>query len=104
MGVDIWTWAKLATTFNFAGCELLVIDTEGYDTKILRSMIAHCREHTNDWPDVIQFETMGHCDRHEGLGSEKQIIRLLEDEGYTLVAMSDLNSHLVRKAALFDCD
>ena len=54
-----WDWARLVESCRFLTCEVLVIDTEGSDTKILRSLIRHCRRHPNSWPYVIQFETTG---------------------------------------------
>ena len=61
---DIWTLAKLKQQLKFNACELLV-DAEGRDTTVLRSLITHCREMQqigiSEWPNVIQFETMGNC-------------------------------------------
>ena len=54
------------------GCEVLAVDAEGYDTKILRSLIAYCRKHPEQWPELIPFETMGHCDRHEEACAEQK--------------------------------
>ena len=47
---------------NFRGTDVLMIDAEGHDCQILQSMIDHCETAGDDslWPDVIQFETMGH--------------------------------------------
>merc|ERR1712061_81789 len=85
---EVWTWSRLASTFNFVGCEVLLIDTEGNDTAILRSMMAHCRKNPKAWPDVIQFESMGLCDNLEGDGAEFEIMWALEREGYTIVLAS----------------
>lgn len=98
--VDVWSWAKLAKTFNFVGCEVVLIDAEGCDTKILRSLLAFGREHPEHFPNLIQVETMGHCDRQEGLGSEKAVLDSFQQEGYSLVSLSDHNSYLVLDAAL----
>ena len=65
MKTNMWTYGKLAKELDFSGCELLVIDAEGDDTKILRSMISHCWETGKGWPDMIAFETQGHCDNKE---------------------------------------
>lgn len=98
--VDVWSWGKLAETFNFVGCEVVLVDAEGCDTKILRSLISYCHQHPGHWPDMIQFETMGHCDRQEGVGTEKAVLDAFEREGFTLVAISDHNSHVMRSSAL----
>lgn len=98
--VDVWSWRKLTESFNFVGCEVVLVDAEGCDTKILRSLISFCKENPDHWPDLIQFETMGHCDRQEGIGSEKALLETLENLGYTSVAISDHNSHVMNSAAL----
>merc|ERR1712059_81018 len=72
--VEIWSWDRLAQELNFCGCELLIVDTEGHDVSVLRSMIEYCTEQTklgvqHIWPNLIQFESMGFCDRVEGDGA-----------------------------------
>ena len=95
---DVWTWEKLRRQLNVDGCELLIVDAEGYDAAVLRSLITHCRERleigTNVWPNVIQFETMGNCDKIEGYGVEWDVINALKREGYVLVHYSNYNIHL----------
>ena len=105
--VCVWSWGKFAQRLNFGGCELLVVDTEGFDVRILRSMIAHCSycersNGTDVWPYVIQFETQGHADALAGDKAEWHIINELVDCGYTLVHYSYYNSHLVRSMKLKD--
>ena len=104
MRTEMWSWQKLCCEFNFRGCELLIVDTEGHDAAILRSMILHCQkqEHcgVDAWPRVIQFETMSHCDKMEGEGTEWNVIWDLERHGYTMLHFSHHNSHLVRRDAL----
>ena len=104
--VKIWSWDRLARELNFEGCEVLVVDTEGFDVRILRSMIAHCRQceeilKENHWPYVIQFETQGHSDRLEGINAEWGIINDLNNVGYTLVHYSHFNTHLARDNELW---
>merc|ERR1719198_1278370 len=71
---------------------------------VLRSMIAHCQEQQEqgiiEWPEVIQFETMSHCDKVEGTGTEWAVIKQLQHVGYVLVHFSYHNTHLVYKEAL----
>ena len=98
--VDVWSWEKLVIEYNFVGCEVMLLDAEGCDTKILRSLISFCHDHPNHWPDMIQFETMGHCDSIEGDGAEKATFDSLQREGYTHVALSDHNSYVVRTSLL----
>jgi len=97
---DVWTWSSLSRSCHFRGCEVLLVDTEGYDAQILRSLIKHCRWDPESWPWLIQFETMGHCDKLEGQGTEWAIIGALEAEGYRLVNYSYHNTHLVLETAL----
>ena len=99
--VSVWTWGRLVRELNFKGCEVLIVDTEGYDARILRSMISYCSlcEMTGSgdaWPYVIQFETQGHCDKLDGGDAEWDIIMALEKVGYTLVHYSYYNTHLAR--------
>mmetsp|Transcript_64665 Transcript_64665/g.169317 ORF Transcript_64665/g.169317 Transcript_64665/m.169317 type:complete len:203 (+) Transcript_64665:1656-2264(+) len=94
------SYGRLARELNFAGCELLVIDAEGHDTRILRSVIAHCESTPSAWPQLIQFETMGHSDKLEGPNAEWSMITELEKRGYQLVSYSHHDSYLVRHGAL----
>ena len=63
-------------------------------------MIEYCQRTPSAWPDLIQFETMGHCDKKEGQGAERGVIEKLEKEGYMLVNSGHHNSHLVLTSAL----
>lgn len=102
--IEVWTYSRLARELDFCGCEVLLIDAEGYDTQILRSMVEHCEaeeERGRDaWPDVVQFETMGHCDNREGTGAEAAMVKQLKRCGYLLVYWSYYNTVLVRQKAL----
>ena len=89
---NVWCWGRLAKKCNFRGCELLVIDTEGHDCRILRSVIEHCKLSPAEWPQLIQFETMGHCDELEGDDTEWNTIKALIGEGYTLLYYSHHNT------------
>merc|ERR1712217_985405 len=101
---EVWNYGKLAKTYGFCGTELLMIDTEGHDTKIVRSMIDHCLEQETygrcSWPDVIAFETCGICDKTEGVGAESAAIKELEDVGYAVFIKHWMNTHMVRKSAI----
>jgi hypothetical protein len=98
--VDVWSYGRLARSLNFAGCEVLMIDAEGQDAQILRSVITHCSTHTCEWPGLIQFETMGHCDSLEGASVEWAVIHSLEAHGYLLVGYSYRDTHLASKEAM----
>lgn len=82
-----------------------MIDTEGHDAKIIRSMIQHCKEQDSHnrcaWPDVIQFETCGVCDENEGEGTELAALRqLVSDGGYFLVMKQWMNTIMIRQKAV----
>ena len=98
--VDVWSYERLAAELNFSGCQVLMIDAEGWDAQILRSVIDYCQRKPNAWPDVIQFETMGHCDKLQGPGTERRTVRQLESNGYILLGYSRKGSYLVRRGAL----
>ena len=98
--VDIWSYGKLAWDLNFVGCEVLMIDAEGHDAQILRSVIRHCRRNPRAWPGLSQFETQGHCDTLEGHGTEWRVIHSLQEEGYLLVGYSYHDSLLAHREAL----
>ena len=65
---------QLVEQLNFKGVELLLIDAEGYDTRILRSVAEYCETQefngSWEWPEVICCETLGHCNKTDGEGSE----------------------------------
>ena len=98
--VDIWSYETLASTLNFVGCDVLLIDAEGHDARILRSVIRHCKKCPAAWPGMIRFETQGHCDTREGRGTEWGIIRSLQKKGYLLVAYSKYDTYLVHRRRL----
>ena len=77
------------------------MDTEGYDAQILRSVIQHCKGDKSSWPQLIQFESMGHGDSLEGAGTEWHVIDELHTAGYRLIAISNYDTVLVRKETLY---
>lgn len=101
---DVWSYSRLAESLDFCGCELLLIDAEGHDAQILRSMIRHCQEqealgHTA-WPDVVVFESAGLCDRKEGWAVEEDVRRQLEAYGYFVLVKCKMNTDMVRRSAM----
>merc|ERR1712087_535947 len=86
------------------GCELLLIDAEGHDTRILRSMIAHCQEQEkrgrDAWPHVMVFESAGICDASEGFASEDWTVKQLEECGYFVFVKTWMNTDMIRREAV----
>ena len=78
---------SLASLLHFTGVELLFIDTEGHDCQILQSVIDYCRRPgcSGAWPDVICFETMGHCDKVHGPSTEQSMLDTLRMHDYLVV-------------------
>ena len=68
-------YADLTGLLQFSGVEVLVIDAEGYDCCIIESMIDYCTRNSEAWPDIIQFETWGHCNAHEHSWTEEDTVR-----------------------------
>ena len=101
--VEAWglTYGALSQRLHFSGVEVLLIDAEGFDCQILRSMLDYCNREGGEgsWPDVIQFETMGHSDMIDGRGSEDAILDCLRQAGY-LLAASGNNTQVVREEAM----
>jgi hypothetical protein len=100
---DVWTYQQLVRKLNFKGVELLIIDAEGHDTMILRSVIDHCRtQEANaswEWPDVIVCETLGHCDRKVGTGAEAACMESLRECRYSMLTSGGPNVTLVNNSA-----
>jgi len=98
------SYGALVQTLGFGGVEVLLIDAEGYDCKILQSMIDHCSAPGNQqaWPELIQFETMGHSN-WMGNGSakdlENEMCSTLEQFGY-MVVCSGKDTQLIRLSAV----
>lgn len=98
--IEKWSWTTMARRLNFAGCQVLLVDAEGHDASILRSMLSHCEGSPDELPEVIQFETRGHCDQVEAGDSEWEIIDALQDAGYLLLAFGHADTYLVLRTAL----
>jgi hypothetical protein len=100
---DVWTYRKLVHKMNFKGVELLIIDAEGYDTMILNSVIDHCfSQEANsswEWPDVIVYETLGHCDSKLGTGTEAACMEKLRECRYSVLTSGGPNVTLVNNLA-----
>lgn len=84
--VQLITYAGILRKPNSRGCEVLIIDAEGTDCAILRSMI-HTGTTSEDflWPLVICFEIQGHGDVKERKSVEESTVRDLQSLGYLLL-------------------
>jgi len=95
------SYDALSHLLGFCGADVLMIDAEGHDCQILQSMIDHCQAEGNGaaWPDMIQFETMGHNDCKDGCGAEENMLKRLEEHGYVVACLGN-DAQLVHTAAL----
>ena len=99
--VAVYTFEQMLRVHKASGCEVLVVDAEGHDCSILRSMIAACRWGGVPWPYAIRFETRGHADSREGAGAEDGMVRRLQWHSYLLLAVNGdttlVHSHSLRR-------
>lgn len=98
--VDVMSWESLVKKARFKGTEVLLIDAEGSDACILRSMLEYCSRCPEELPDLIQFESRGHCDRLEDQGVEKDVVDQLKKAGYMLVSRSRHDTYMVKESAV----
>lgn len=63
--VPCMTYRQICERFDVTEVELLKIDTEGYDCKIVNSMIDYCLADSKPFPRKIQFETNSSCTPEE---------------------------------------
>ena len=99
--VDVVSWESLVKITRFKGTEVLLIDAEGSDASILRSMLEYCLNRPpEEMPDLIQFESRGHCDRLEHGEVETDVIDRLVKAGYMLVCRSHQDTYMVKNSAV----
>ncbi|CAE7041235.1 SF3B4 [Symbiodinium sp. CCMP2456] len=93
--VQLWSWRRLTREMGFHGCEVLVLDTEGCDVEILRSMAYHCWWRPEERPWLIQFESNGLSNARGDGSDEDAVVSELEEMGYMLVGKSKTDTHMV---------
>ena len=93
------TFQDILKMHQAGGCQVLLVDAEGSDCAILRSMMHTCKRGEMPWPWVIHFETCGHCDTKEHDKVEEQTVMDLQKEGYLLV-YAGRDSTLLHEPAL----
>lgn len=81
--VPMYTFYDVLALHKASSCDVLVIDAEGADCAILRSVLDACRRQGVTWPRVLRFETRGHADLTEE--QEEATIERLQDEGYLVL-------------------
>lgn len=103
--VRIYTFGDILKMHNASGCEVLIIDAEGSDCAIIRSMIHSCARSLFSWPQVIRFETRGsnHCSNEDGVCEEEEDVLLqLQKNAYLLVELWG-DATLLHQPALSAC-
>mgnify|MGYP002803597146 FL=1 len=96
--VPLWTWQRLVEETGFVGCEVLLIDAEGFDVEILRSLAEYCADRVEELPWVIQFESNGLCNARAGYDCEREIVTEFEKLGYLLLGRGR-DTYMVLKSA-----
>jgi len=103
--IRIYTFEDILKMYNATGCEVLIIDAEGSDCAIIRSMINSCERGLLSWPQVIRFETRGsnHCSNEDGVCEEEEDVLLkLQQHAYLLVELWG-DATLLHQPALSGC-
>lgn len=84
--ISCYTFRGLLQMHDASGCEVLIVDAEGSDLAVMRSVIDACSNGPYPWPRVLCFETMGHANNREHADAEEEMVRRLQSEaGYFLV-------------------
>merc|ERR1712194_412724 len=103
----VWTYGQLAEKYDFCSTEVLLIDAEGHDTRIVNSVIEHCKEKETQgkwaWPSIIVFETSGICDFALSDGAESGAIKRLEECGYFIFLTHWQNTNMIHRDTLEGC-
>ena len=91
--VQCYTYHDVLDLHGCSGCHIFLVDAEGADCAIVKSMIASCID-TGAWPTIVRFETHG----VGGVEEEKVVLRLEELE--YIVCQAGLDATLVYTPAL----
>lgn len=83
--IPCYTYKKLIDTYNIGHVNVLKIDTEGYDCKILKSVLIFYSDKLDYLPNEISFESNAHSNTEEIL----EIRKLLTDLNYTISVVED---------------
>jgi hypothetical protein len=86
--VQCFTFTEILEAHNATGCEVLMIDAEGWDCAIIRSVIYALQKDETGfvWPHLIHFESCGHANTKENdYNTEENTIIKLQQSGYLLL-------------------
>ena len=84
--VACYTFGDILRMTNTTGCELMLIDAEGADCEILRSMVENCKSRRPpQWPRVILFESRGFGNTPGRPDEDERTVFQLMNHGYHLV-------------------
>ena len=101
--VQLFSFSDLLQYHNCRGCQVLIIDAEGADCTILRSMLSACTGRGRiRYPWVIRFETRGHGDykeRDQHEHAEESTVEELRKHGYLLL-QADGDTTLIHGPAM----
>lgn len=85
--IPCYTYKNLIDNYNIGKVKELKIDTEGYDCKILDSVLNYYNDKKDLLPGLISFESNAHSDE----SSVKEITERLINIGYTITYKEDGN-------------
>ena len=91
--VQCCTFTEILEAHNATGCEVLMIDAEGWDCAIIRSVIYALQKDETRFvcPHLIHFESCGHANTKENdyNTEENTIIKLQQSRYLLLYAVMD---------------
>ena len=85
--ISCYTYKNLIDAYNIGKVKELKIDTEGYDCKILNSVLKYYSNDPGMLPDLISFESNAHSDSNEVAEITQKLINL----GYHISYKEDGN-------------
>jgi len=80
--IPCYTYKNLIDTYNIGKVKQLKIDTEGYDCKILDSVLKYYSDSPEMLPEFISFESNAHSDHDAVVEITKRLITLGYDISY----------------------
>lgn len=91
--VQTFTFAQLVEKYKINSVNVLKIDTEGYDCKILNDVFEYCNKNESfKLPSTITFE----CNKHNDQLEVKAILQKIKDLNYKIEFIEDGNAVIAK--------